>query len=194
VAAAQEVWAGDARTRGLTIERHLPLVRAIARRFAGRGEPLEDLLQVGTVALIAAVDRCEPGREGEFRSYAATCVEGEIRRHLRDRCDPLRVPRRLHADRELMASLRAPLTLDEHIELPAGDLDDLGLARALVATATRALDVRERRVVGLRYFCDLSQAEIGEAVGLSQVQVSRLLGQALGKMRVNLAGEGTPTS
>lgn len=174
------------------IERHLPLVRAIARRFAGRGEPLDDLVQVGNVALISAVDRCERGREGQFASYAATCVEGEIRRHLRDRCDPLRVPRHLQGDTALMASLRAPMSIDEDAGAVAAaqalELDDVGVARALVASAARTLDSRERRVVALRYFLDLSQAEIGDAVGISQVHVSRVLRQALGKMRLNLDG------
>src|SRR5438105_15199041 len=162
--AVQPLWAGDApHARARMIERHLPLVRAIARRFAGRGEPLDDLVQVGNVALISAVDRCESGREDQFASYAAACVEGEIRHHLRDRCDPLRVPRRLQSDTALMASLRAPATIDEEAEAVATphwlELDDVGVARALVASAVRTLDSRERRVVAMRYFLDLSQAE-----------------------------------
>ena len=198
--AVQPLWAGDApHARARMIERHLPLVRAIAHRFAGRGEPFDDLVQVGNVALIAAVDRCERGRERQFTSYAATCVEGEIRRHLRDRCDPLRVPRHLQGDTALMASLRAPATLEGEAETAGAqptELDDVGVARALVASAARSLDPRERRVVALRYFLDLSQAEIGDAVGLSQVHVSRVLERALGKMRLELDGEdpGLPKS
>jgi RNA polymerase sigma-B factor len=172
------------------IERHLPLVHAIARRFAGRGEPLDDLVQVGNVALITAVDRCERGRETQFAAYAAVCVEGEIKRHLRDRCDPLRVPRHVQQDTALMASLRAPAPIDEEMEAVAAALDDIGISRAVVTSAARSLDRRERLVVGLRYFGDLSQAEIGAAVGLSQVQVSRLLQKALAKMRFDLAGPG----
>jgi RNA polymerase sigma-B factor len=172
------------------IERHLPLVHAIARRFAGRGEPLDDLVQVGNVALITAVDRCERGRELQFAAYAAVCVEGEIKRHLRDRCDPLRVPRHLQQDTALMASLRAPAPIDEEMEAVAAASDEIGISRAVVTSAARSLDRRERLVVGLRYFGDLSQAEIGAAVGLSQVQVSRLLQKALGKMRLDLAGPG----
>jgi RNA polymerase sigma-B factor len=184
VVALRHAWTGDGPTRGRMIERHLPLVRAIARRFVGRGEPFDDLVQVGNVALIGAVDRCERGREDRFAAYAAACVEGEIRRHLRDRCDPLRVPRRLHADGELMALLRAPVTLDADTDLAAGgEPDGDGLDRALVASAARSLDARERRVLALRYFCDLSQAEIGDEIGMSQAHVSRLLEQALAKMR-----------
>jgi RNA polymerase sigma-B factor len=171
------------------IERHLPLVRSIARRFAGRGEPFEDLVQVGNVALIGAVDRCDPDRADRFSAYAATCVEGEIRRHLRDRCDPLRVPRHLQTDAALMASLRAPAPLEdeaETLDLGGPALDDVGVARALVASAARTLDPRERRIVALRYFLDLSQAEIGDTVGISQVHVSRVLKGALRKMRLNV--------
>jgi RNA polymerase sigma-B factor len=192
VTVVQPVQAGtapDARVR--MIERHLPLVRAIARRFVGRGEPLDDLVQVGNVALIAAVDRCERGRELQFRAYAAACVEGEIRRHLRDRCHPLRIPRHLHGDTALMAMLRSPASLEddeaEGVSSPQATLpDEIGVTRALVASAARSLDARERRVLALRYYLDLSQAEIGDAVGLSQVHVSRVLQTALGKMRVSL--------
>src|SRR5438105_14545973 len=126
--AVQPLWAGDApHARARMIECHLPLVRAIAHRFAGRGEPLDDLVQVGNVALIAAVDRCERGRERQFTSYATACVEGEIRRHLRDRCDPLRVPRHLHGDTALMASLRAPATLEGEAEAAAASPDEPAL-------------------------------------------------------------------
>jgi RNA polymerase sigma-B factor len=190
--------AGDAvHARARTIERYLPLVRTIARRFAGRGEPLDDLIQVGNVALISAVDRCERGRENQLTSYAAVCVEGEIRRHLRDRCVPLRIPRDVQTDTALTATLRSPVPLEgeeaEHLASTRG-LDDEGLDRALVASAARALDWRERRVVALRYFLDLSQEEIGAEVGISQVHVSRVLTRALGKMRLILdGGEPAPS-
>jgi len=177
--------------RAQMIERHLPLVRAIASRFGGRGEPLEDLVQVGSVALISAVDRCRPGAEARFHSYAAVCVEGEIRRHLRDLCLPLRIPRRLHGDAALMATLRTPAALEgeaEAVTVPEAPEDD-AVARAFVASAARVLDRRERRMLAMRYFLDLSQAEIGHAVGLSQVQVGRVLEGALVKMRRDLAPE-----
>ena len=179
------------------IERHLPLVRSIARRFTGRGESFEDLVQVGTVALIAAVDRCDRGREGQLTSYAAVCIEGEIRRHLRDRCDPLRIPRHLHGDVALMAKLRAPVAIDGDAEPIAGadaaESESVGFSRVLVASAARSLDARERLIIALRYFLDLNQAEIGAAVGLSQVQVSRMLDRALGKMRRGLAEPDPPS-
>jgi RNA polymerase sigma-B factor len=167
------------------IESYLPLVRRIARRFTGRGEQLEDLVQVGSLALIGAVDRCDPARADRLPAYVATCVEGEIRRHLRDRCAVVRIPRQVQRDAALAAVLRSPLPIAEEL-LEGESLDDATLARAMVASAAQSLDLRERRLVALRYYGDLSQAEIGCAVGLSQVQVSRLLRRAIDKMRARL--------
>jgi len=81
----------DARRR--LIEQHLPLVRSLARRFAHRGEPLDDLVQIGAVGLIKAVDRFDPRRGRSLAAYAAPTITGEIRRYLRDASQPLRVPR-----------------------------------------------------------------------------------------------------
>lgn len=81
--------------RDRLIESHLPLVRALARRYVGRGEALEDLVQVGAVGLIKASDRFDPRRGVSFASFAAPAVEGEIRRHLADRGSSVRIPRAL---------------------------------------------------------------------------------------------------
>ena len=72
---------------------HLPLVRALARRYANRGEPLEDLVQVGVVGLIKAIDRFDPERGTELASFATPTILGEIRRHFRDRAWAIHVPR-----------------------------------------------------------------------------------------------------
>ena len=77
------------------IESHLPLVRAIARRYAGRGEALDDLVQVGSIALIRASDRFDPDRGVAFATFATPAIEGEIRRHLGERTTSLRIPREL---------------------------------------------------------------------------------------------------
>ncbi len=175
--------------RRAAIESYLPLVRRIARRFEHRGEQLDDLVQVGAVAMIGAVDRCDPDREFLLPAYVARCVEGEIRRHLRDRSGVLRVPRHL-SDSHLpaVATARAPLPLDGEAALvPAGiEPHEVGIDRALITSAARTLDPRERRLLALRYFADLSQAEIGNEVGVSQVHVSRLLRDAIAKMRRRL--------
>jgi RNA polymerase sigma-B factor len=83
---------------------HLPLVEHLARRFAGRGEPLDDLVQVGTIGLIKSVDRFDLERGVEFSTYATPTVVGEIKRHFRDKGWAVRVPRRLQ---ELRLSLGA---------------------------------------------------------------------------------------
>lgn len=71
------------------------LVRALARKFGHRGEPLEDLIQVGMVALINAVDRFDPGRGNRFATFAHPTILGEIKRYFRDKGWSVRVPRRL---------------------------------------------------------------------------------------------------
>ena len=144
---------------------------------------------MGALGLIGAVDRCDPERASTLTAYVAVCVEGEIRRHLRDRCTVVRVPRDVQEDADLAAAARIHLQLDEGLEaaMTLGEpLDEQSLARAMVATAAHSLDGRERHVVALRYFGDLSQAEIGGVVGISQVHVSRLLHGAIAKMRARL--------
>lgn len=86
------------------VEIHLPLVRYLARRFAGRGEPADDLLQIGTIGLLQAIDRFEPERGLEFSTFATPNIVGEIKRHFRDRGWMVRVPRRLQ---ELQGELTA---------------------------------------------------------------------------------------
>ena len=171
--------AGDERCR--LIEAHLPLARRVARRYAGRGERTDDLAQVGALALVRAIDRCDPSRV-ELPAYLARCVEGAIRNHLRDRASVVRLPRH-------------PPTPPAHVlqiddDVPGADagLDDVLLDRAAVATAVRGLDERERRIVLLVFFCDRTQAEVAAQLGLSQAHVSRLLGRAIAKMRRQLQG------
>jgi RNA polymerase sigma-B factor len=90
------------RARDELVTLHLPLVHFLARRFRDRGEPLEDLVQVGTIGLIKAVDRFDPLRGVEFSTYATPTIVGEIKRHFRDKGWAIRVPRRLQ---ELRISL-----------------------------------------------------------------------------------------
>jgi RNA polymerase sigma-B factor len=95
---------GDLGARDRLIEDYLPLVRRIARQHAGRGEPLEDLVQVGSIGLINAIDRFDLDRGVDLAAYAIPSIVGEIKRHLRDRVGPIRIPRRLQ---EVNASLNA---------------------------------------------------------------------------------------
>jgi len=228
---------GAARAR--LIEEHLPLVRSVAVAYAHRGEPLEDLVQVGTIGLIGAVDAFEDERGCPFDAYAVARIRGEIRRHLRDRAAPVRIPRRVQAqgavlrraDRDLAARLgRAPrvaelaaacgLRDDEagralaaggaRATVPLGggaDAEELASSaggaltcmdfspaaddRAAIAWALRRLPARDRRLLRLRFFADLSQAEAGRALGLSQVHVSRLERAVLARLREALEADGT---
>ena len=93
---------GDASAREELIERHLPLVRSLARRYAGRGEALEDIEQVGAIGLIKAIDRFDLTRDVSLATYATPNVVGEIKRHFRDKGWAVRVPRALQ---ELNASM-----------------------------------------------------------------------------------------
>lgn len=165
----------DAHVRARLIEDHLPLVRSIAGRYARGAEPLEDLVQVGSVGLIKAVDRFEPERGNSLAALARPAIEGEIRHHLRD---------------------RTPVARGAGTRVGADALDQIAAAvtgappedRAALATAWSALEPREQRILDLRFREDLSQAEIGRRVRCSQAQVSRLQAGALDKLRAAMGG------
>ena len=166
------------RRRERLIEAHLPLVHALARRFARHGEPLDDLVQAGCIGLISAVDRYDPSRGHAFEAFAAATITGEIRHHLRDRSSVLRVPP------SAPAAVRVePLgDADGQPQDPIAGLDD----RLSLLTAMRALPPRERRILLLCFYGERSQRRIADDIGLSQVHVSRLLRAALGRMRAEL--------
>ena len=85
----------DPATRDELVEAHLGLAEYLARRFANRGEPLDDLIQVASLGLVKAVDRFDPGREVEFSTYATHTIVGELKRHFRDRGWAIKAPRRM---------------------------------------------------------------------------------------------------
>lgn len=125
----------DAAARERLIVEHLPLVRALARRYANRGEPLDDLVQVGTIGLIKAIDRFDPSRGNKLASFATPTILGEIRRHFRDRSWTVRVPRGIQEARaqitqavgELSAQNGRSPTINEIAErtsLPVEDVLD----------------------------------------------------------------------
>lgn len=220
----------DPAARDELATRFVPFAEYLARRFAGRGESIEDLTQVAMIGLLNAVDRFDPSREVQFSTYAAATIVGELKRHFRDKGWALRVPRRLQelavrvnrALPELTQSLgRSPTIpeLAEHLgvgadeiadamdavqaystsslDTPAGDegqapIDSLGgddPSIALLdewsslAPAVAELSPRDRRVLYLRFFRGLTQSEIAEDVGVSQMHVSRILTQTLEKLR-----------
>ncbi|HET7328462.1 MAG TPA: RNA polymerase sigma factor SigF [Nocardioidaceae bacterium] len=96
--------------RNQLVQLHLPLVDHLARRFRNRGEPLDDLVQVGSIGLIKSVDRFDPERQVEFSTYATPTIVGEIKRHFRDKGWAIRVPRRLQELRLSLSTATADLT------------------------------------------------------------------------------------
>ncbi len=222
--------------RHRVVESHLPLVRHLARRYSDRGEPLDDLVQVGTIGLLKAVDRYDPERGVPFSAFAVPTVLGEIRRHFRDRGWAVRVPRRLQELSRALADARTALTqelgraptvaelaeraqVDEDavlegmesagayttVPLDTGEgeapgtwlaTDDDGLRgvedREALRPLLARLPPRERRIIVLRFVRGMSQSQIAEEVGISQMHVSRLLARTLASMRDEL-GEGTQT-
>ena len=124
--------------REALILEHLPLVRALARRYADRGEPLDDLIQVGTLGLIKAVDRFDPAKGTDFRSFAAPTVLGEIRRHFRDRTWTMKVPRGLKDDYATVNAAVARLSASLGRTPTVGEI-----AEACEVTTERVLDALE---------------------------------------------------
>jgi RNA polymerase sigma-B factor len=216
--------------RNKLVTGYLPVVQHIARRFAGRGEPVDDLEQAGTVGLLNAVDRFEPDRGIDFLSYAVPTITGEVRRHFRDRTWSMRVPRRLkdlqssingavgplsqelgRAPRPSEIAARLGIATEEVVEgldaqqayrstsldeLVAGAdtalTDTLGEAdaeldkveyRQTLAPLLDELPERERTILVLRFFGNMTQTQIADRVGISQMHVSRLLAQTVAQLR-----------
>jgi RNA polymerase sigma-B factor len=171
---------GDRGARARVIEANMPLVRSIARRFWRTPESFEDLVQVGAIGLIKAVDGYRAERGHDLGAYAVPTIVGELRRHVGERRWPVHVAGHRRADTAPVAvSLDDAEVVDGASE---GDLDH-SEARNLVRTGLLALPARDRRIVALRFYSDLSQERIAAEVGLSQVQVSRVLASSLERMR-----------
>jgi RNA polymerase sigma-B factor len=225
----------DRRLRNELIEAHRSLASHLARRFANRGEPFDDLLQVAYLGMLKAVERFDPGRGLEFSTFATATVEGELKRHFRDRTWSIRVPRRpqeLHlrlgnAINDLSQRLKRPPRVSELAnELSVSDDDvleamevggayrsasldarptdngesmtlesrlgtsdtgfDLAEHRVLLERLLDGLPERERTIVRLRFFEDMTQTEIAQEIGISQMHVSRLLARTLVQLRERL--------
>ncbi|MET7889583.1 RNA polymerase sigma factor SigF [Streptomyces avermitilis] len=220
--------------RNTLIEMNVTLVRFAAARFRSRGQDeMEDIVQVGTIGLIKAIDRFELSREVEFTSFAVPYIVGEIKRFFRDTSWAVHVPRRLQearihlakATEELQSRLGRTPTAKELSELMCLSEEEVNEARlasngytsaSLDATISSSndgesaladfiaaddnalelvedfnalapmiaeLDDRERRIIHMRFVDELTQAQIGEHLGVSQMHVSRLLSRTLAKLR-----------
>ncbi|MER5550116.1 RNA polymerase sigma factor SigF [Streptomyces sp. NPDC002793] len=227
--------------RNTLVELNLALVKFAASRFRTRSEPMEDIVQVGTIGLIKAIDRFELSRGVEFPTFAMPTIVGEIKRFFRDTSWSVRVPRRLQelrldlakAGDELAQKLdRAPtvaeladrlgLSRDEVVEgmaasnaYTASSLDakpddhvDGGNENALadrlgyedhgiegieyvesLKPLIASLPLRDRTILSMRFVSNMTQSEIGEELGISQMHVSRLLSRTLVKLRKGLTVE-----
>ncbi|MFJ9248614.1 SigB/SigF/SigG family RNA polymerase sigma factor [Streptomyces sp. NPDC101776] len=225
--------------RNTLIEMNLTLVRFAARRFRNRGSgDMEDVIQVGTIGLIKAIDRFDLTREVEFTSFAIPYIVGEIKRFFRDTTWAVHVPRRLQELRVDLAKGKESLTttlghsptlkeLAAHLGLTedevveglvaangyvAGSIDtpssenEAGESRPrytdtvgdadpalelfedlhTLAPLLRQLDERERTIIEMRFGQEMTQAEIGSELNVSQMQISRLLSHILAKLRTGL--------
>jgi RNA polymerase sigma-B factor len=213
------------------------LAEYLARRFYGRGEPLDDLIQVASMGLLKAIDRFDLSRGVKFSTYATATVVGELKRHFRDKGWALRVPRRLQEAgmkvgrtvTEMYQNLgRAPtvreigertgLSEEEVLEAMetanayttssldapadeegAASVDRLGQEEEAyellegwtsVAPAIKNLPRRERTILYLRFFRGLTQTQIADELGMSQMHVSRLLSRTLANLRKQVAEPG----
>jgi RNA polymerase sigma-B factor len=229
-------------TRNQLATLHLPLAEHLARRFAGRGEPYEDLVQVATIGLIKSLDRYDPHRGVEFSTYATPTILGEIKRWFRDKGWAVRVPRRLQelrlsistATTDLTHELGRSPTVSElatvlritedavlealesasaysavSLDYPepgsedgATPLESIGHEdealegvenREAINRILATLPDRERRIIVLRFFRGMTQSQIADEVGISQMHVSRLLSRTLAHLRAALITEpGSP--
>jgi RNA polymerase sigma-B factor len=224
----------DPKVRDELVVAHLNLVRYLAVRFANRGESIDDLIQVGTLGLIKAIDRFDIERKVEFTTYATPTIIGEIKRYFRDKGWAVKVPRRLQelnlavnravenisvelgraatvadlarrlgaTDEEIIEAQELGqaynvLSLDSELaaegEARAATLldyvgvDDSELElfedRANLESAFHVLDPRERVIVYLRFYENVSQTEIAKRLNVSQMHVSRLQARALTKLK-----------
>ena len=223
------------------IIRHDPIVRSCVHRYSGYPEP-EELMQVGYLGLLKAINNFDPALGDNLAAYAQPCVSGEIKRHFRDKRWQVRVHRhdqelrlairdaeselthqlaRAPRDSELaeylsvpeseiiaakvasqnfqMASLEAPATAENDDSASLGDLiggEDPRLEQTLEMAAVwkhcEELPVRQQRLLMMRFYGNMSQAQIGEDLGVSQMQVSRLLNQALTYLRQKISDTGQP--
>jgi RNA polymerase sigma-B factor len=175
---------GDRAARDRVIEQNLPLVRAIARRFSHGPDQVEDLVQVGTIGLIKAVEGFASERGRDLAAYAVPTIVGELRRTVGEASWPV------HRPRAYVGAEPPPLVVpldDDTLEGSRASSElDRAEERLLLHAGIRSLSRRERRVIVLRYYQDWSQERIACHLGLSQPQVSRVLQTALRKLRVEL--------
>ena len=189
---------GDMDAREKLVMSHLNLVRFIANKFKNRGEPIDDLVQVGYLGLLKAIDRFDPSRGLEFTTFATPTI-AEIAEYLDATVDEV-----LEAMESSSAyssvSLEAPSGMDDDdtpsvIDRYATEDQELAFTddRIIIEEALASFSPREREVIEMRFLQGMTQIEIAEKLGISQVQVSRLLRRTLKKIQEKIDPEGIMT-
>jgi RNA polymerase sigma-B factor len=223
------------RLREIIVEMHLPMARDIARRYANRGEPMEDLLQAAYVGLMKAINGFDPDLGHSFRGYAMVTMTGEVKRHFRDRTWAVRVPR-LYQERRselnrhvadmtqelgrfpTVAELAQKMSISEEdmlltmdasaaystlsLDAPMGAADDAAALGDVLPEQDDVLDTfvdseavkplidhlpeREKNILLLRFYGNMTQAEIAAEFDISQMHVSRILRKTLDQLRSEL--------
>ncbi|OKI25132.1 SigB/SigF/SigG family RNA polymerase sigma factor [Streptomyces sp. CB03911] len=223
--------------RGTLIELNITLVKFAARRFSHRSEPMDDIIQVGTIGLIKAIDRFDPTLDYEFSTFALPTIIGEIKRYFRDTSWMVHVPRRMQELRLTLAKARdhlqqdldrapTPREIAQHLSMDEQDVIE-GL-KAAEAYSTHSLDMpgdedaegsiaarfaveekgfeavldleslkplvavlpeRERAILSMRFGAEMTQSQIGEHLGVSQMHISRILNRTLSRLREALLTE-----
>ena len=224
---------GDKEARDTLFEENAGLVYSVAKRFLGRGVEMEDLVQIGSIGLLKAIDHFDRSYDVRFSTYAVPMILGEIRRYLRDD-GILKVSRslkencvRIYSAREKLEkelgrepvleeiAAAAELSVEEalislesgaeveslHKIIYQGDGNDislmdrlqekengqdLALNRIFLDEILQKLKVKERQLIYMRYFKDMTQTEIAAELGISQVQVSRMEKRILKQLKEQL--------
>jgi RNA polymerase sigma-B factor len=226
----------SAEDRNMLVVEHMGLARQLAGWYAGRGQAMDDLVQVASLGLVHAAQRFDPAYGKQFHSFAIPTILGELRKHFRDHAWAARVPRGLQetslevqrASADISQSLgreATPADLAEHLGLtqddvllalraarearsshsldhPIGDdgsvadlvggvdpaLESVELSHGLRDALAR-LPEREQEILRLRFYGEQTQSQIAEQLGISQVQVSRVLTRTLAVLRDHMHGD-----
>ena len=208
---------GDMDAREKLVMSHMNLVRFLANKFKNRGEPLDDLIQVGYLGLLKAIDRFDPDRGLEFTTYATPTILGEIKRHFRALTIQLQRSPKIEeiaeyldatVDEVLEAMESSSAYSSVSLEAPAGGADtddapsvldryatedselDFTDDRLILEEALRDFTPREKEIIEMRFLKGMTQIEIAKELGISQVQVSRLLRRTLKKVQDKIDPEG----
>ena len=223
------------RIRARLVDAYHDFVYFLARKFQNRGEPLDDIVQVGYLGLIKAIERFDPDLGYEFTTFATLTVAGEIKRYFRDKGTAIRFPRRLQelhqsvvrvneqmknelgreptvgelaerlgvtpddvTDAMEMGPAYVPVSLDQPIS--SGDGQDNRSVAEQIGGADPELErvemrdvltPRERAIMAMRFYEQMSQSEIARRLGISQMHVSRLQRAALEQLRKYVPEEST---